>query len=248
MDQNEKVANDKISKLENEIKVLKNEVQAVLLDLRESYLNVQNPFNSSASPAAVQPIVINQQAPAQESKPESKSKGSPKPESKAKESPKTEFVELNEDPHGESTQIAESRVEKIRSMVRVAPNPPSQQGEQESRPLISPENGIKKNARLDLVTVAGLTGWVEESTKKLGRERTEAVLDISEVMGYVTGDLKPIILKLIALAPQAPAGIPPRTRDYIDSLIQINSLLGKDNREETALLLLSLVSGDKNHG
>jgi hypothetical protein len=96
--------------------------------------------------------------------------------------------------------------------------------------------------------VAGLTGWVEESTKKLGKERTEAVVDISEVMGYVGGDLKPIILKLIALAPQSAGMSPPRTRDYIDSLIQINSLLGKDNREETALLLLSLVSGDKNHG
>jgi hypothetical protein len=59
MDQNEKVSNEKITRLENEIKVLKNEVQAVLLDLRESYLNMENPFNAVAGPAAIQPIVIN---------------------------------------------------------------------------------------------------------------------------------------------------------------------------------------------
>jgi hypothetical protein len=248
MDQNEKVANDKISKLENEIKVLKNEVQAVLLDLRESYLNVQNPFNSSASPVAVQPIVINQQAPAQESKPESGFKESPKPESRAKENPKAESLKMDQDSQVEGLPVPESRARTVRTELRASPNPTSKHSEEESRPPVLAESAFKRNGRLDLVTVAGLTGWVEESTKKLGRERTEAVLDISEVMGYVTSDLKPVILKLIALAPQAPAGIPPRTRDYIDSLIQINSLLGKDNREETALLLLSLVSGDKNRG
>ena len=68
------------------------------------------------------------------------------------------------------------------------------------------EPSLRKNIKLDLVTMAGLTGWVEESTKKIGRERTEAVLDISEVMGYVTADLKPILMKLIALAPQEFAG------------------------------------------
>jgi hypothetical protein len=245
MDQNEKVANDKISKLESEIKVLKNEVQAVLLDLRESYLNVQNPFNSAASPAAIQPIVINQQAPAPESKPESKS---PKPEPKGKEGPQDESIKLEQDSQADSRPIPESRMRAARTGLRSAPIPTSEYSDVGSRSVTSPEPASRKNARLDLVTVVGLTGWVEESTKKLGRERTEAVLDISEVMGYVTKELKPIILKLIALAPQAPAGIPSRTRDYIDSLIQINSLLGKDNREETALLLLSLVSGEKNHG
>jgi hypothetical protein len=226
MDQNEKLSNDKISKLESEIKVLKNEVQAVLLDLRESYLNVQNPFNSAAGPAAsVQPIVINQQAPAQNSGPEPRSK----------EDPKEERTTANQDSRDDLLPIAQSRPQPEPKEPKLEPR-----WHAELEPISKP--------KLDLVTVAGLTGWVEESTKKMGRERAEAVLDISEVMGYVTAELKPIILKLIALAPPAPAESSPRTRDYIDSLIQINSLLGKDNREETALLLLSLVSGEKNHG
>ena len=55
--------NDKVTQLEDEIKILKNEVQAVLLDLRESYLNHENPFNPSVSPIVSQPIIINQPAP-----------------------------------------------------------------------------------------------------------------------------------------------------------------------------------------
>ena len=40
---------DKITQLENEIKVLKNEVQAVLLDIRENVLNAENPFTAQRS-------------------------------------------------------------------------------------------------------------------------------------------------------------------------------------------------------
>ena len=47
-----------------------------------------------------------------------------------------------------------------------------------------------------------------------------------------TGDLKPILMKLISPgAAGLRPGKAPRTRDYIDSLIKINSLLGQDNRK-----------------
>jgi len=235
MDQNDKIANDKIAKLESEIKVLKNEVQAVLLDLRESYLNVQNPFNSAPNPTAVQPIVINQQAPVQESRPE------PQP----RENPKIEPLRLEKDFPVESPPNEGHEPEKVVDHFKTKPDV---HAKIESRPVKSPEPEIKKSARLELVVMAGLMGWVEESTKKLGRERTEAILDISEAMGHIPGNLRPILGKLIALAPQIPIDNPLRTRDYLDSLIKINSLLCKDNSEETAILLLSLLSGDQNHG
>jgi archaellum component FlaD/FlaE len=55
--------NDKVTQLEDEIKILKNEVQSVLLDLRESFLKNENPFNTNRASQAAQPIIINQQAP-----------------------------------------------------------------------------------------------------------------------------------------------------------------------------------------
>jgi hypothetical protein len=239
MDQNDKVANDKISKLESEIKVLKNEVQAVLLDLRESYLNVQNPFNSNPNPSAVQPIVITQQTAAPEEKSEPMSRDFQRPEAlKAEKSPSSM-------PMPET--ITQSATEHLKTETSRHFEPRTHL-ELERQPARSSEIEVKKSPRLDLAVVAALMGWVDEATKKLGKERTEAILDISEAMGYVPDDLKPILVKLIALAPKSTADSPLRTRDYINSLIKINSLLGKDNREETALLLLSLVSGDQNNG
>jgi hypothetical protein len=250
MDQNEKVANDKISKLENEIKVLKNEVQAVLLDLRESYLNMENPFSAAANPAATQQIVITERASTREPRTEAQLKDNPKPEvteprkTLPEENRKPEIVEPVEETPLDSIPNNEFKIRAARQGAEVAPVLSSIP---ESRPF-GPEPSIRKNNKLDLVTMAGLTGWVENSVKKIGRERTEAVLDISGAMGYVSGDIKPLLLKLISLSPQSSGEIAIGTRDYIDSLIKLNSLLGNDNREESALLLLSLLSGDMNRG
>ena len=54
---------DRVTQLGDEIKILKNEVQAVLLDIRESYLNRENPFNPDISPMSSPPIMISQPPP-----------------------------------------------------------------------------------------------------------------------------------------------------------------------------------------
>jgi hypothetical protein len=234
MDQIEKNPNDKITRLENEIKVLKNEVQAVLLDLRESYLNMQNPFNNSASPAPVQPIVITSQAPAKE----------PGPSQSREEVQKPVVLESEEEPHLEEVPASRLDPQNVPDKVKKVSN---LHLESEIQTEKLPEPGPRK-VKLDLATVAGLTGWVEHSTKKIGRERTLAVFEISEVMGYVSPELKPIVTKLISLSPEGSGEDTARARDYVDVLIKLNSLLGNENREETALLLLSLMSGDTNHG
>lgn len=242
MDQNEKVANDKVAKLENEIKVLKNEVQAVLLDLRESYLNMENPFNPVANPTVAQPIVIQEQTQAREQT----STRAPKADL-PKETCKSEPV--HSEKHSQDKDIEEDAAEESSE-----PEPaPRAFKKVQTMPLELPPQPVKpaeaiNKSNLDLVIVAGLLGWVEDTAKKLGQERAAAMLDISEAMGYLTPDLKPILMKLIVLTPRSSAETPTRTRDYIESLIKINSLFGQDNREETALLLLSLVSGDKNNG
>ena len=108
MDQNEKFANDKITKLENEIKVLKNEVQAVLLDLRESYLNMENPFNSAANPAAAQSIVITERAPVREPQAERTSGESQNPERATNDKPQSSESKHRETFESEKTHLPNS--------------------------------------------------------------------------------------------------------------------------------------------
>jgi hypothetical protein len=278
MDQIEKIPNDKITKLENEIKVLKNEVQAVLLDLRESYLNRENPFNSSANPATTQSIVITERAPARETQTENSSRANEnsepfkteKPQFSENKKPKDYGSEKKlwakhseqESLNSEQSEEENTNLEKDDKAEQTF-NPEHEPGifnrekmgrrpdlpaRLDAQPLNTAGITARKYVKLDLVTMAGLTGWVEQSVKKIGRERTEAVLEISEAMGCVSPDLKSILVKLITLAKQTPCEEIAGTRDYMNSLIKLNSLLGDDNREEKALLLLSLVSGEPNHG
>ncbi len=214
---------EKVSQLENEIKVLKNEVQAVLLDLRESCLNFENPFNTQASLAGGQPVSVNVQTPMRE------------PEQKDARTKAKKEIELVEE--------TKPTIDK--------PEPVTAHEEVTGAEGLKMDTGIKsagplnsRSAKLDITTIAALTGWVTESTRQLGRERTEAVLDMSEVMGYLPRDLKAILLKLIYLAPEGHYEDVP-TREYLNSLLKIASLLGADNKSEAALL--SILSEEEHH-
>jgi hypothetical protein len=235
MDQNEKVSNDKITRLENEIKVLKNEVQAVLLDLRESYLNMENPFNTAAAPATVQPIVITERASNHQSR----------PEPAVPENPKPEAVKPEEKALAERPAEPEPEIDPIQSKIQAFAGSHSVR----KAPAVCPgEVPAQKNGKLDIVTVAGLASWVEESTRRLGKEKSAAVLDMSQAMGYLAEDIKPILANLIELSPSNTGEIPTGTWSYLESLMKINNLLSHDNRDDLALQLLSRVSGEAQHG
>ena len=82
--------NSKVTQLEDEIKVLKKEVQAVLLDLRENMLNRENPFSP-------QPLVAPRAAVAVSPPPVAEEKKAPVVEELPKEEPpKKEEVALPE--------------------------------------------------------------------------------------------------------------------------------------------------------
>jgi hypothetical protein len=215
---------DKVSQLENEIKVLKNEVQAVLLDLRESCLNFENPFNTQVSSAvAGQPISVNLQSP--ENQPEPK-------DTRNKAGKRVELVEEVKPAADEPEPVT------AREEVTGAEGLKIDTSFKSAGPINS------RSAKVDITTIAALTAWVSESTRQLGRERTEAVLDMSEVLGYLSRDLKAILQKLIYLAPEGHYEDVP-TREYLNSLLKIASLLGADNKSEAALL--SILSEEEHH-
>jgi hypothetical protein len=230
MDQTDKLANDKITKLENEIKVLKNEVQAVLLDLRESYLNMGNPFNSVADPATIQPIVINTNNP-------------PRPEETAAVNHKSDPVRLEGKPFPESKVQPDPDLESARREIQTVsdanPVHKSTSDKQDDLPT-------HKNGKLDILTVAGLVNWVEEATQKLGKERSIAVLEMSQAMGYLADETKPIMVNLIGLAEDSTIVHIPRHKIFLDALIKLNRLLSHGNLEQIAMELLIMESGETN--
>jgi len=232
MDQTDKLANDKITKLENEIKVLKNEVQAVLLDLRESYLNMGNPFNTVADPTTIQPIVIN-------------TNSRPHTEETAAVNHKSDPVRLEGKPLPESKEQPDADLESTRREMQTVSEVNAVHKSTTDKLV---DFSAPKNGKLDILTVAGLVNWVEEATQKLGKERSIAVLEMSQAMGYLAEGIKPIVVNLIELSEDSPIEHIPRHKVFLDALIKLNRLLSHGNLEQIAMELLLMESGDTKNG
>jgi len=168
--------NERVEQLEHEMTILKNEIQAVLLDLRESYLARENPFDSGSSTATVH------SPPLDEASEETDLKGSESAEDSSTD-------DQENDCDNPEVVIEEVAQEKDRSRSEEASNLWQTASESKS-----------------LTMITALTHWVEESTRQLGQEGAKAIVEVSELMGNMPPDIKSILLKLISLRPSEPSG------------------------------------------
>ncbi len=238
--------NNKVTQLEDEIKVLKKEVQSVLLDLRENMLNRENPFAPQAQQAQSNVSVSVQSPP-------------PAEEKKLQEEKPKEITPVKDE-----VQLPAAITEAFRPEEVKTPDQPQVNddmvlawkttGTSEKNGLLNgitssaPEN-INKNA---LETVTSLVGWAETSMARLGFERTQAILDISEMMGHLSPEMKNIMVKFMR------PGIEPvekvSFKDYMASLMELAGPLGKKNDPNNVLFytlyhgMYSMTEGQGKHG
>ena len=286
---------DKVTQLEDEIKILKNEIQAVLLDVRESYLNLENPVSRELPPFAEQHIVLSTppsapqaQAPGNGSSaappagrpaPASEPDGPPEPDWESMSAPAQEPL-YETRPGIEHNGIAEPEP-AARSEPAARPEPTPQSGptphpDPTARPEPAPgpeviaaedrareevtrawrpmtelevDSGTRGNGngghseQMDLATITRLADWVADVVERLGSERAEAILDISEMVGFVDTELKEVLAKFIHPAPGEKEG-KVTTRDYLVSLKELDRILGKATKFEIALLSILCQGND----
>jgi hypothetical protein len=251
---------DKITQLENEIKVLKNEVQAVLLDIRENVLNAENPFTAPKPAVANQQPVIEPPVQPVILQPVNEPKSTPAPaptvippaqEQKPVNSVQTSEIPANETPETGQKSNGRKRVETYetdkKTNNRKAPDiiqedsPQTEQFETEP-PRFELGDSQSHKGQPNLVAYASLVCWVENSTRRLGRERTQVLLDISEASGFLPHDVKAILTKLTTIK-STENSYKPTARDYFDSLAKIAAIFG-NNSDYNAALLLVLAQGD----
>lgn len=289
----------RIRVLEEELKVLKNEIKSVLLDLREQYLNIQNPFNTSMAPniaASVGP---------QPEKPAAKA-----PVKQVEEVVEEEPEELvmtgaasdydEEGPAGAPLDFGISQeMPGFNSGSRdfgSAPGLPSDDifagagpgpgaapsmgagpgpaagpalaenvddeddEEEDDMPQVAvqPSKGAGKKkkekepvaasgkVKYDLMVVAGLTQWIDQSTARLGKERAEALVEMSYTMGRLPENLKDVLIKMVRITKNESNGHNVTASDYLAILAQLENLLGKSEIQDNALLsLISMMKESK---
>lgn len=246
--------NSKVTQLEDEIKVLKKEVQAVLLDLRENMLNRENPFSPQPAFAAVPAIAISQSlSPAEEKK-------SPQTEVSAEAPSATEEAELPPAITGafqadepvefpDKKETAAGPAENDQLVLAWKPDDDSRKEGCAAETKNAPGG---KHDRDILETVTGLVGWVESSVARLGVERTQAILDISEMMGSLSTEMKNILVKFIRPGPEPQGKV--AFKDYMASLIELAGLLGTKNDPDNVLFytlyhgMYSMTEGKEKNG
>ncbi len=240
--------NDRVSQIEDELKILKNEVQAVLLDLRESYMSLENPFNLAELAVAAQPIIINNPAP------------SPAPEPVAPEEPlppepvdpllalEPEAEPLDETESLEDFEDTESEPEPEYQAVA-----PEDTAHEEVTRAWRPASGTEGNGSsgegesspgtMDLTIISTLADWVQDVVRRHGSERAETLLDMSEMMGFVETDLRDVLSKFVFPSSDDFSG-KVTTRDYLSALKELDGILGRATKLEIALLSIMCQGAD----
>lgn len=205
----------RIEVVEEDVKVLKNEIKAVLLDIREHYLNYQNPFaHGGASPGNGSDLPLDES-----------------PEERV------QSIKLGGDeppPKVEELGSGEPKAEDL-TPTRPANSP------DETRRQIS-----RDKSKVDLITIAGLTQWVDQATVRIGKERVETLVEIGYTMGRLSSGFREVLVRLVRLSPAKHANGRVTAKDYLAVLVQLESFLGRSTQPEIALL--SILSNDDEGG
>jgi hypothetical protein len=257
---------ERIKALEDEIKILKNEIKAVLLDLREQYLNIQNPFNYNMSTSADTFSSVGTEQGDKETNidegvgeaktdnafPEVKAVEDQRP---ASELPGRQKAKKASGSGPEIKMIESSGTDS--AMLGAGPEITSEEEFEEAPPTKAASLRNKKkgkqsfaegDGKSDIVVIAGLTQWIDQSTAKLGKERTEALVEMSSTMGRLPPDIKDALVRMARLSLHEPNVQSITASDYLSVLAQLENLISGSKLQDNALLSILSMMQETNNG
>lgn len=212
----------KVQQLEDEVKLLKNEVHQTLLDIKDSLASGAYQQPSSSSPAPAEPPTTPR----------------PKFEVSAQEEEPAPRVERQEQEREEGPEMSQAEVRTEEKMDYVPSFVEHRVPREGPGPGRRKADGDGDSRRIDLATLATLGNWADRSARRIGRERVEAILDVYQVTGYLPQNLKEVLLRLLALdnAPVNEEEI--SLRDCITVLLELNGIVIGHSKTEAAMLSL----------
>jgi|GEM_PF-6480940 len=100
------------------------------------------------------------------------------------------------------------------------------------------KNGHRPAAgQLALSVIAAMAQWVNDAGRKFGPVKTETILDIMDIAGYLQPELKTVLLKLVQRIPAEEVAKAVSTHDYIDLMIRLEDLTGMNSKSNELGLL-----------
>ena len=242
----------RIDKLEKEVNVLKGSVKRLLLDLRETLNNLENPFQNlqnlaegafvtSSQPQPPQIQVIPAQIPEPHPEPQSMEDGvgdeivgeSEKEEEKEKEavSPEADVSPpTSEVGRPEEEVMLEEEGDSLPQQVGVYDKPRSKETEN------AEVERIETITKYDIVTLFNLMEWTKGMLEKYSLDSLRLMLELFEAAGYISTEAKEFVARIAELV-----ALNDGFEDMLFELYRLHKLMNpQDTAMDSKLLALIL--------
>ena len=161
-------------------------------------------------------------------------------------SPDRRKPEARQDTVHREVEASPSEVPESAEMSSDQPVDGYHDGSIEEPPEESQVVATSKGTRLrevDLVTVAGLAQWTSRIVSEMGAEQVESLLEVSDLRGRISTDLKHLVLTLARMFDKDDSQVRITVRQLISLLAQLDGLSGA-GRPEDIRVLPFLLDGD----
>ena len=257
----------KVEEIQDELKVLKNEIKETLIDVREHLLTYsENPFASSTAPplsaeppqAAPVPEPVADLPPPQdplELEPDDEEEldealdeelDEPKPQ----ESEPLVTEARSPSPAAQAAApIAEEPMlngtaPPVANVASRPPGPPPAWAANAARPTATPPGGSDQSS--DLLTVAMLSGWMEEHLDRIGTDKLKEIVEIYASMGGMPEGLLEVVVRLLSLDHRPAPAAQVTLKDYLRILAELDSFLFRSRHDRAGAALMSVLLANDN--
>jgi hypothetical protein len=170
----------KVAHLEEEVTEIKGSIKALLTDIRETMNVLENPFQNIQGIANISGAIVAPKLPDEdelEEHPPKEEKNLRKEKEKEKEEEEDEESESDTIDLEMIKPVPKSQLENLKQVAKVLPNLPDAK-------LIDPMSFYR--------TIT----WSKDMVKKYDYETIKELVDIFYLLGYISGDIRDIVLKL----------------------------------------------------
>jgi len=252
---------------EDELNLIKNQIQQTLLDIRERILDATNPFTVPAFPG-MEEATEDSLAPAAGAAGTGDSDTASE-EDQAEEVPGDAAVEEEEEEielPGAEEEIVETELgapddgeellidsiddrgpdglrleeeteEEPAEVDPIADEPEEGAYEEESETAGAIQSRESEPQPLDLISMASLVRWIAATLDRVGKDRLEVLLDAYELSGRMSPQVKSVARALCELADEDPRTGIP-VRDIVRAMMRLDGVLGNDDGQSSRLLSL----------
>jgi len=182
----------RLEKLEKEVDILKGSIKKLLLDLRETLNNVENPFQNLQN-LAEGALPVMQQPPVQQIQVIPAQPPEPPREEEAKKEENEEVSEVEEEAIENVEVMPEEKGDVVEEQVYSVKEKKTQPLEEKSM--------VKKTetVKYDIVTLFNLMEWVKGMLEKYTVDSLRLMLEVFESAGYISEETREFVTKVADL-------------------------------------------------